>query len=98
VAGVTSPAPERADAAWLLAMVRGQWQIENQSHWGRAVTFDKDRSQVRCGNIPQIMAALRNTVVGVMRWAGYTNIAAACRQFAAQPRAALHLIGIALEN
>jgi predicted transposase YbfD/YdcC len=98
VAGVTSPAPERADAAWLLALVRGQWQIENQSHWGRAVTFDKDRSQVRCGNIPQIMAALRNTVVGVMRWAGYTNIAAACRLFAAQPRAALHLIGIALEN
>jgi hypothetical protein len=44
------------------------------------------------------MAALRNTVVGLMRWAGYTNMAAACRRFAAQPRAALHLIGIELEN
>jgi hypothetical protein len=33
-----------------------------------------------------------------MRWAGYTNMAAACRRFAAQPQAALHLIGIALEN
>ena len=30
VAGVTSLAPERADAARLLALVRGQWQIENQ--------------------------------------------------------------------
>ena len=98
VAGVTSLAPERADAARLLALVRGQWQIENQSHWVRDVTFDEDRSQVRCGNIPQVMAALRNTVIGLMRWAGHTNIAAACRHFAAQPRAALHLIGLALEN
>jgi predicted transposase YbfD/YdcC len=98
VAGVTSLAPERADAARLLALVRGQWHIENQSHWVRDVTFDADRSQVRGGSIPQVMAALRNTVIGLMRWAGYTNMAAACRRFAAQPRAALHLIGIALEN
>jgi hypothetical protein len=98
VAGVTSLAPERADAARLLALGRGQWQIENQSHWVRDVTFDEDRSQVRCGNIPQVMAALRNTVIGLMRWAGYTNMAAACRRFAAQPRAALRLIGIAQEN
>jgi hypothetical protein len=62
------------------------------------VTFDEDRSQVRCGHIPQGMAALRHTVVGLMRWAGDTNIAAACRRFAAQPQAALHLVGIALEN
>jgi predicted transposase YbfD/YdcC len=98
VAGVTSLTPERADAGRLLALVRSHWQIENQSHWVRDVTFDEDRSQVRCGSIPQVMAALRNTVIGLMRWAGYTTIAAACRRFAAQPSAALHLIGIALEN
>jgi DNA invertase Pin-like site-specific DNA recombinase len=33
-------------------------------HWVRDVTFDEDRSQVRCGNIPQVMAALRNTTIG----------------------------------
>lgn len=98
VIGVTSLVPERADAAQLLALVRGQWHIETQSPWVRDVTFDEDRSQVRCGNIPQVMAALRNTVIGLMRWAGYTNMAAACRRFAAQPRAALHRIGIGLEN
>ena len=97
-AGVTSLAPARADAGRLLALVRGHWHIENRSHWVRDVTFDEDRSQVRCGSIPQVMAALRNTVIGLMRWAGHTNIAAACRRFAAQPSAALHLIGIALEN
>jgi predicted transposase YbfD/YdcC len=98
VAGVTSLLPERADAARLLTLVRGHWHIENQSHWVRDVTLDEDRSQVRCGNIPQVMATLRNTVIGLMRWAGHTNIAAACRRFAAQPQAALHLIGIELEN
>src|SRR5262249_2512368 len=98
VAGVTKLAPERADAARLLALVRGHWSIENRSYWVLDVTFAEDRSQVRCGNIPQVMAALRNTVVGLMRWAGHTNMAAAYRRFAAQPQAALRLIGIALEN
>ena len=98
VVGVTSLRPERADAARVLALVRGHWHIENQSHWVRDVTFDEDRSQVRCGSIPQIMAALRNTAVGLLRWAGYTNIAAACRRLAAQPTQALVLIGIEHEN
>ena len=97
-AGVTSLASERAAAARLLALVRGHWHIENTSHWVRDVTFDEERSQGRWGNIPQVMAALRNTVIGLFRWAGYTNIAAACRRFAAQPALALDLIGIAWEN
>ncbi len=98
VYGVTSLSPARATPARLLALVRGQWHIENKSHWVRDVTFDEDRSQVRCGHIPQVMAALRNTAIGLLRWAGYSNIAAACRQLAAQPARALALIGIALEN
>jgi len=44
------------------------------------------------------MATLRNTAIGLLRQAGYTNIAAACRRFAAQPALALKLIGIELEN
>ena len=59
-----------------LTLVRGHWHIENTSHWVRDVTFDENRSQVRCGNIPQVMAALRNMVIELMREAGYTNIAA----------------------
>ena len=98
VYGVTSLRPERATPGRLLGLVRGHWQIENKSHWVRDVTFDEDRSQVRCGNIPQVMAALRNTAIGLLRWAGHTNIAAACRRLAAQPVQALALIGIALEN
>src|SRR4029450_2278173 len=66
VYGVTSLCPERATPECLLTLVRGQWQIENKSHWVRDVTFDEDRSQVRCGNIPQVMAALRNTAIGLL--------------------------------
>ena len=98
VYGVTSLRPERVTPGQLLAFVRGPWPIENKSHWVRDVTFDEDRSQVRCGNIPQVMAALRNTAIGLLRGAGHTNIAAACRQLAAQPAQALALIGIVLEN
>jgi predicted transposase YbfD/YdcC len=98
VAGVTSLPPARVDAARLLRLVRGHWHIENKAHWVRDVTFDEDRAQVRCGNLPQVMAALRNTVIGLIRQAGHTNIAAACRLFAAQPALALALMGIALEN
>ena len=93
VYGITSFTPEQAEASRLSGLVRGHWCIENKSHWVRDVTFDEDRSQVRSGNIPQVMAALRNTAIGLMRWAGKTNIAGACRTFAAKPRLALKLIG-----
>lgn len=98
VYGVTSLAASRATPPQLLALVRGHWHIENKSHWVRDVTFDEDRSQVRCGHISQVMAAIRNTAIGLLRAAGYTNIAKACRQMAAQPQRALALIGIEIEN
>ena len=89
---------ERTTPSQRLAWVRGQWQIENRSHGVRDVTCDEERSQVRCGSLPHVMAALRHTALGLLRAAGSTNIAAACRRFAAQPDLALALIGIALEN
>jgi predicted transposase YbfD/YdcC len=98
VYGVTSLAPAQADAARLLRLVRHHWRIENKSHWVRDVTFDEDRSQVRRGTIPQMMAALRNVTIGLMRLSGHKNIAAATRHFAAQPWAALALLGIKGEN
>ena len=72
--------------------------MEHQAHGGRDVTCDDDRSQGRCGHMPQVMAALRNTTLGLLRCAGSTNIAAAGRRLAAQPLQALALIGMALEN
>jgi predicted transposase YbfD/YdcC len=98
VYGMTSLAAPKADAARLLRLVRCHWHIENKSHWVRDVTFDEDRSQVRRGAIPQVMAAVRNLAIGLMRLRGHKNIAAATRRFAAQPWAALALLGIKGEN
>ena len=71
---VADAAPEQI-AAWL----RGHWMIENRLHWVRDVDYDEDRSQIRTGFGPQIMATLRNTAIGLLRLAGHTNIAAALR-------------------
>ena len=98
VYGVTSLGPHQAGPERLLSLVRQHWQIENNVHGVRDVTFDADRSQVRCGSIPQVLAACRNTAIALMHWAGETNIAAACRRFAAQPWSALTLIGIRPDN
>jgi hypothetical protein len=98
VYGVTSLRPEQAGPERLLGLVRQHWQIENQVHGVRDVTFDEDRSQVRSGSLRQGLAAFRNTALGLIRQAGETNIAAACRRFAAQPWSALALIGIRPEN
>jgi len=94
VYGITSLTPQQADAARLMNLVRCHWHIENKSHWVRDVTFGEDKSQVRCGNAPQVMAAFRNTAIGLARSVGKTNIAAACREFAAKPALAMKLIGI----
>jgi hypothetical protein len=89
---VTSLAPERADAKVLLALTRGHWGIENRIHHVRDVTFDEDRSQMRCGAIPQTFAACRNLAIGLLRSNGAVSIAAALRTFAARPGDAALLV------
>ena len=65
-------------------------------HWVRDVAFDEDRSQVRTGSAPQIMATLRNLTISMIRLAGETNIAAALRGYAVHPSRPLTLIGAPL--
>ena len=54
----------------------------------------EDDSQVRTGSAPQVMAALRNATIGLLRMAGAINIAAALRRNAAHPEEALALLGV----
>jgi hypothetical protein len=89
---ITSLAAQEADPRRLLRLSRGHWGIENRLHWVRDVTFDEDRCQVRSGAAPQVMAALRNTVIGLLRCEGASNIAAALRTYAAHPERALALV------
>jgi len=70
---------EHARPAMIAAWLRGHWGIENAVHYVRDVTFDEDRSTIRTGTSPQVMASLRNTVLNLHRLGGATNIAEACR-------------------
>jgi len=88
---VTSLEVQEASPRRRLQLCRGHWGIENRLHWVREVTFDEDRCQVRSGAAPQVMAALRNTVIGLLRCQGANNIAAALRTYAAHPERALAL-------
>ncbi len=72
--GMTSLSYEKASAERLLAIKRGHWSIENKSHYVRDTRLGEDASPVRCGDIPQIMAAFRNTALSVLRLTGITRI------------------------
>ena len=48
--------------------------------------------QVRTAGIPHVMAALRNTALSVLRFAGYTKIAETLRLFTTRPKLAVKLI------
>jgi predicted transposase YbfD/YdcC len=79
---ITSADHHTAPPPVLAAWVQGHWGIQNRAHWIRDVDYDEDRSRVRTGNAPQVMATLRNTAISLLRLSGATNIAAALRHHA----------------
>ena len=92
--GVTSlPAPI-AFPERLLTLKRGHWIIENSLHYVKDVTMGEDKSTVHRGNGPKIMAALRNTVVSLLRHAGFSTIAARMRYNSTHPHAALDVLSL----
>ncbi len=90
--GITSLSPEAASAEYILALRRGHWSIENKSHGMRDTLLGEDASPVRCGAIPQVMAALRNTALSVFRFAGITRIADKMKYYASKPKLAVNMI------
>lgn len=94
VYAITDLHAHQAKPAQLAAWIRGHWSIENKVHWVRDVTYDEDRSQIRTGTGPEVMAALRNAAIGALRLSGVTNIAAANRHHARDSTRPLALLGI----
>ena len=86
---ITSADPASAPPATLASWVQGHWGIENRLHYVRDVTFGEDDSHVRTGQAPRIMATVRNTVISLLRLAGWDNIAKALRHHARDPERAL---------
>jgi len=76
----------------LAAWVRRHWHIENKLHWVRDVTYQEDKSLVRTGNAPRVMASLRSLAISILRLDGHANIAAANRHHARDPQRTLKLL------
>lgn len=89
---VTSADAATAPPEVLATWVQGHWEVANRLHWVRDVTFDEDRSQVRTGNAPRVMASLRNTAITLLRIHGHENIAAALRHHARDTTRPINLL------
>jgi predicted transposase YbfD/YdcC len=94
--GVTSLPATIANPERLLTLKRGHWTSENCLHYVKDVTMGEDKSMVHCENGPKIMAALRNTVVSLLRHAGFSRIAARMRYNSTHPQAALEVLSLSL--
>lgn len=93
--GITSLGREDAFPQELLCHLINHWRIETSSHYVRDDTLGEDRSRIRKGSGPQIMATLRNVSIGMIRIAGGENIAEAIRYFGWNSKAkAIRAIGI----
>ncbi|MFE2967210.1 ISAs1 family transposase [Streptomyces sp. NPDC059340] len=91
VYAVTSLPPEQASPAQLAELIQNHWSVEALHHV-RDVTFGEDASRVRTGTAPRAMATLRNLAIGLMRQAGWTNIAAAADHYRSRPQHATAML------
>jgi hypothetical protein len=94
--GITDLTRDQADATRLLQLNRGHWGIENKVHHLRDVTFCEDAHRARTGNGPQVMAAVRNTVISLCRVYGYLNLAQARRDFAWNSSLLFRILGFVM--
>lgn len=91
--GITSLQRKLAGPRRLERFFRGHWTIENREHYVRDDTMGEDRGQVHAANGPQVLAALRNGLITLLHYHGWSNIAEALRHYGAFPQRALRLIG-----
>ena len=92
--GITSLPRELAGPKQLERFWRGHWTIENRLHYVRDETLGEDRCQVHTGHAPQALAAFRNAILSLLRFHGWSNIAAATRRYSNEPQRFLRLSGV----
>ncbi|GHD30562.1 ISAs1 family transposase [Nocardiopsis kunsanensis] len=89
---LTSADARAARPQVLAAWVQSHGHIENRLHWVRDVTFGEDACRIRRGAAPRVMASLRGLVIGLLRLAGWDNIAAGLRHHARRDHQVIGLL------
>lgn len=92
---ITSLPRSQANAARLLAIIRGHWGvIENRLHWVRDVVLREDRSTISTGHAPQNFAALRNAALACLYADAAGNLAATLRSHYRKPQRLFAKLGL----
>lgn len=91
VYAITSLPPEQAGPPQLAELAQNHWSVEALHHI-RDVTCGEDASRVRTGTTPRAMGTLRNLAIGLMRQAGWTNIAATADHYRSRPQHATAML------
>jgi predicted transposase YbfD/YdcC len=95
VHGVTTLTAEQATPEQIAGLVRNHWRIENKSHWVRDVVYREDHQHAYAGTGAQVMATMRNLVLGLLRLAGITQIIRTLQRIAADRTRILPIVAAA---
>lgn len=74
--------------------LRGHWSIENNLHRVRDVSFSEDKSTIRKGHAPEVMAGLRNLVISIFQRGNVKSYPQAFRRFSAHPKELFTFLGL----
>jgi predicted transposase YbfD/YdcC len=96
--GITSLPKEVADPLRLLEIRRGHWGIENRLHWVKDNVLAEDKSTIHKAEGPQVVGAIRNTALNLLRQAGHIQISRQLRHNSRNPHSALALMGLILPS
>lgn len=91
--GITSLAPEAADAALLRDYWRRHWAIENGLHWVKDTLLNEDACQVTAGGGAAALGFLRGALTALYRHSGFSSMATARRYACSTVERTLSLIG-----
>lgn len=94
VYGIASLPKQYSSIKDLSKYLRGHWSIENNLHRVRDVSFGEDRSTIRKGHAPEVMAGLRNLVISIFQRGNVKSYPAAFRRFSAHPEELFTFLGL----
>lgn len=94
VYGIAALKGELHTATNVSKYLRDHWSIENNLHRVRDTSFNEDKSTIRTGNAPKVMAALRNLVISIFNRGKVKSIPTAFRRFQAKPEELFSFLGL----
>jgi predicted transposase YbfD/YdcC len=78
--------PPGTSARKLLRIARGHWTVENNLHWVKDTAWGEDKNTLRTGTGPELVSALYNLAITVLRTIGLPKTRPTLQHLARNPR------------